>query len=76
MQSHLDISKLRINPDLEEVRDFRDRRLAVKPSNLVRISQVNTNNSRTGADKLKREDVTVNTIEEALNSTQVIPTPI
>ncbi|KAL4349546.1 hypothetical protein AHAS_Ahas10G0052800 [Arachis hypogaea] len=73
VQSHFDISKLRINPDLEEVRDFRDRRLAAIPSNLVRISQVNTNNSHSGADELKRGDVTVNTIEEALNSTQEGP---
>ncbi|XLR20906.1 hypothetical protein S83_048818 [Arachis hypogaea] len=73
VQSHFDISKLRINPDLDEVRDFRDRRLAATPSNLVRISQVNTNNSHSGADELKRGDVTVNTIEEALNSTQEGP---
>ncbi|RYR59846.1 hypothetical protein Ahy_A05g025818 isoform G [Arachis hypogaea] len=73
VQSHFDISKLRINSDLEEVRDFRDRRLAAIPSNLVRISQVNTNNSHSGADELKRGDVTVNTIEEALNSTQEGP---
>ncbi|XLR15270.1 hypothetical protein S83_043208 [Arachis hypogaea] len=73
VQSHFDVSKLRINPDLDEVRDFRDRRLAAIPSNLVRISQVNTNNSHSGADELKRGDVTVNTIEEALNSTQEGP---
>ncbi|XLR23530.1 hypothetical protein S83_051430, partial [Arachis hypogaea] len=73
MQSHFDISKLRINPDLDEVKDFRNRRLSGKPSNSTRISQVTLHGLRSSADEIKNGDVVVKTIEEALSSSQEGP---
>ncbi|XLU33156.1 hypothetical protein S245_069222, partial [Arachis hypogaea] len=74
VQSHFDISKLRINPDLDEVKKFRNRRLSSKPSNSARISQVSSRGPRSGADELRNGDVVVKTIEEVLSSTQEGPT--
>nr|XP_025621400.1 uncharacterized protein LOC112712679 [Arachis hypogaea] len=73
VQSHFDVSKLRINPDLDEVKDFRNRRLSEKPSNSTRISQVTSHGPRSGADEIKNGDVVVKTIEEALSSSQEGP---
>ncbi|XP_020980082.1 uncharacterized protein LOC110272318 isoform X2 [Arachis ipaensis] len=72
VQSHFEYSKLRINPDLEEVRDFHNR-LSEKPANSARISQVSSHGPRSGADELKKGDVAVKTIEEAISSTQEGP---
>ncbi|RYQ85371.1 hypothetical protein Ahy_B10g104922 [Arachis hypogaea] len=70
VQSHFDISKLRINPELDEVKEFRNRRLSSKPSNSARISQVSSHGPRSGADEIRNGDAVVKTIEEVLSSTQ------
>ncbi|QHN83333.1 Replication protein A 70 kDa DNA-binding subunit C [Arachis hypogaea] len=57
VQSHFEYSKLRINPDLEEVRDFRNRRLSEKPANSAIISQVSSHGPRSSDDELKKGDV-------------------
>ncbi|RYR18156.1 hypothetical protein Ahy_B03g062787 [Arachis hypogaea] len=70
VQSHFEYSKLCINSDLEEVRDFRNRRLSGKPTKSAKISQVSSHGPRSGADELKKGNVAVKTIEEAISSTQ------
>ncbi|XP_020989662.1 uncharacterized protein LOC110276908 [Arachis duranensis] len=57
VQSHFGYSNLRINPDLEEVNEFCNRRLSEKPSNSTRITQVSSHDPRSDVDKLKHADV-------------------
>ncbi|XLS64880.1 hypothetical protein HN51_024854 [Arachis hypogaea] len=68
VQSHFDVSKIHVNPDMKEVHDFRKSLLGSVTSNSVRISQVSGHGVQSGAAELKRGGVVVKSIEDALNS--------
>ncbi|XP_057739701.1 replication protein A 70 kDa DNA-binding subunit B-like [Arachis stenosperma] len=73
VQSHFDVSKIHVNPDMKEVHDFRKSLLDSVTSNSVRISQVSGHGVQSGAAELKRGGVVVKSIEDALNSTEEGP---
>ncbi|RYR16665.1 hypothetical protein HN51_067425 [Arachis hypogaea] len=73
VQSHFDVSKIHVNPDMKEVHDFRKSLLGSVTSNSVRISQVSGHGVQSGAAELKRGGVVVKSIEDALNSTEEGP---
>ncbi|RYR54710.1 hypothetical protein Ahy_A06g030010 isoform A [Arachis hypogaea] len=62
IQSHFDVSKICVNPDMKEVHDFQNSFFGSVRSNSVRISQVSSHGVQSG--------VVVKSIEDALNSTE------
>ncbi|MED6111819.1 hypothetical protein PIB30_055793 [Stylosanthes scabra] len=70
VQSYFQILKLRINPDLAEVQEFRDRLLGDNPSTTVSINQISSGSSVRYIDELKQGKATVKTIGEVAKFTK------
>ncbi|QHO23606.1 replication protein A 70 kDa DNA-binding subunit A-like isoform [Arachis hypogaea] len=75
VQSHFELSKVHVNPELKEVMSFKKSLLSGSESTSMRISHQSTQSSWVGTDELNNGTAIVKTIEEVFKSVEV-ETPI
>ncbi|MED6122655.1 hypothetical protein PIB30_041834 [Stylosanthes scabra] len=66
VQSHFETSRLLIDPNLSDVKEFRTRLLGDQPCGSVRITQVSSQGGSTGIAELRRGTAEVKTIEQVM----------
>ncbi|RYR25408.1 hypothetical protein Ahy_B02g059129 [Arachis hypogaea] len=71
VQSHFELSKVHVNPELKEVMSFKKSLLSGSESTSMRISHQSTQSSWVGTDELNNGTAIVKTIEEVFKSVEV-----
>ncbi|XP_057740375.1 replication protein A 70 kDa DNA-binding subunit B-like [Arachis stenosperma] len=74
VQSHFELSKVHVNPELKEVMSFKKSLMSGSESTSVRISHQSTQSSWVGTDELNNGMAIVKTIEQVLKSVEEGPT--
>ncbi|KAL4322302.1 hypothetical protein AHAS_Ahas14G0196900 [Arachis hypogaea] len=74
VQSHFELSKVHVNPELKEVMSFKKSLMSGSESTSVRISHQSTQSSWVGTDELNNGTAIVKTIEQVLKSVEEGPT--
>ncbi|MED6184664.1 hypothetical protein PIB30_049683 [Stylosanthes scabra] len=67
VQSHFQYSKLHIDPNLNDVKEFKTRLIGDTPSSSVRIAQVSSQGGSFGVAELRRGTAVVKTIEDVMS---------
>ncbi|MED6184299.1 hypothetical protein PIB30_046095 [Stylosanthes scabra] len=65
--NHFQHSRLHINPELSDVKEFRSRLIGDQPSGSVRITQLSSQGGSSGIAELRRGTEKVKTIEEVMS---------